>query len=344
MKNTKRGGSSLEMNQKKVLSPEELSNMSESGRLDIMLRSRLYSQSKSSGNNKLQMALPSNNMVTRHDNNKRRMSSSNPTTTAGTAQSNGSINNHNNSTKTNKDSKLSNGDNNGELKVPAPPAKKARPNDPELNAILSRTSLLTKEELDNMPSSSTLGGSSNSRGGQQLPKLKAAVTTGSNTQQQQQPTSAPPPVTPASTILGNGWSRKNPPSNNNKHMEDDDDDDDDDEMNMDDEYKRSPFYFLDRVKRGKKEDGFIYLRRLADQEVSPYNPYRLERVPHSMIDKNDYYTMSATGVTHFRDGEAGMYIHTVRAHTTSKHTEVEAPPLHSTELHFAKFTIHPVND
>ncbi len=29
----------------------------------------------------------------------------------------------------------------------------------------------------------------------------------------------------------------------------------------------------------------------------------------SMIDKNDYCTMSATGVTHLRDGEAGMYIY-----------------------------------
>lgn len=82
---------------------------------------------------------------------------------------------------------------------------------------------------------------------------------------------------------------------------------DDNQIEMDDSYKRSPFYFLDRIKRGKKEDGFIYLRRLIDSDVTPYNPYYLERVPHASIDKFDYYTMSAKGVTHFRNGEAGMF-------------------------------------
>lgn len=78
------------------------------------------------------------------------------------------------------------------------------------------------------------------------------------------------------------------------------------EGNAKEKYKKSPFYFIDKVKKGKMEDGFIYLNRVVENGVVPYNPYHLERVSHSEINKNDYYTMSAKGVTHFKDGEAGM--------------------------------------
>ena len=63
----------------------------------------------------------------------------------------------------------------------------------------------------------------------------------------------------------------------------------------------------ERVKRGKleKPDEFIYLNRVVQSDVAPYNPYYLEQVQHAQIVKTDYYTMSAAGVTHFVDGEAG---------------------------------------
>jgi hypothetical protein len=65
----------------------------------------------------------------------------------------------------------------------------------------------------------------------------------------------------------------------------------------------------DKVKKGKlsKPDEFIYLNRVVESAVAPYNPYYLEQVPHAGINKQDYYTMSAAGVTHFVEGEAGMF-------------------------------------
>ena len=51
---------------------------------------------------------------------------------------------------------------------------------------------------------------------------------------------------------------------------------------------------------------YVYLVPYQDETNEPYNPYKLQIVSHASIaDKPDYYTLSATGVTHFINGEAG---------------------------------------
>ncbi|EFC46212.1 axonemal dynein heavy chain [Naegleria gruberi] len=50
---------------------------------------------------------------------------------------------------------------------------------------------------------------------------------------------------------------------------------------------------------------YVYLVPYQDETNEPYNPYKLQIVSHASIaDKPDYYTLSATGVTHFINGEA----------------------------------------
>ena len=46
---------------------------------------------------------------------------------------------------------------------------------------------------------------------------------------------------------------------------------------------------------------FVYLRRL-DLDKSSYNPYALEVVPFNAVESDDFYTMSASGLTHYKDG------------------------------------------
>ena len=61
--------------------------------------------------------------------------------------------------------------------------------------------------------------------------------------------------------------------------------------------------FIEAVRRNPASLEFVYLVTVED-DPSIYNPYRLEIVDHSEIRPNDYYTMSASGVTHFMDGVA----------------------------------------
>ncbi|KAG2381746.1 hypothetical protein C9374_006130 [Naegleria lovaniensis] len=69
--------------------------------------------------------------------------------------------------------------------------------------------------------------------------------------------------------------------------------------------KKSPMWFIDRVKKNPSSMEYVYLVPLQEDTTEPYNPYKLQIVPHAFInDKIDYYTMSASGVTHFINGEA----------------------------------------
>lgn len=50
---------------------------------------------------------------------------------------------------------------------------------------------------------------------------------------------------------------------------------------------------------------FIYLNAASINSPGyTGNPYDLEIVPHGSVDKDDFYTMSALGVTHFHKGNA----------------------------------------
>ena len=70
-------------------------------------------------------------------------------------------------------------------------------------------------------------------------------------------------------------------------------------------YEASPFAFIDKVKRNPDTLEFVYLNNvLEDPTRDAYNPYSLMIVSHSERNPHSYYTMSASGVTHFIGGEA----------------------------------------
>ena len=55
---------------------------------------------------------------------------------------------------------------------------------------------------------------------------------------------------------------------------------------------------------------FVYLRPYlpdalapVSERLTPLNPYHIEVVPHSMVDQQNYFTMSSFGVTHFVNGQ-----------------------------------------
>lgn len=56
----------------------------------------------------------------------------------------------------------------------------------------------------------------------------------------------------------------------------------------------------------KQTNEFVYLVRADRGPKATYNPYDLEIVPYSKVDKNDYYTMSSAGVTHFIGDSTGL--------------------------------------
>lgn len=61
--------------------------------------------------------------------------------------------------------------------------------------------------------------------------------------------------------------------------------------------------YLKALKENPFRQEFIYLT-LRDPDSLVYRPYDLRVVPHSDVDPNHFYTMSASGVTHILDGEA----------------------------------------
>jgi hypothetical protein len=70
--------------------------------------------------------------------------------------------------------------------------------------------------------------------------------------------------------------------------------------------RRGPFWWIDKLRKGEVvAQEFVYLNRVTEDEIAPYNPYNLEIVVHANIRPDDYYTLSATGVTHIMNGEAG---------------------------------------
>lgn len=64
-----------------------------------------------------------------------------------------------------------------------------------------------------------------------------------------------------------------------------------------------------RSLRSSDPDGarFVYLRRL-DRDPFTLDPYALAECPYEMLDLKDYYTMSALGVTHFREGQDVAFV------------------------------------
>lgn len=67
---------------------------------------------------------------------------------------------------------------------------------------------------------------------------------------------------------------------------------------------KSPFWFIEKIKKNPSSMEFVYLNKKKEQGAEPFNPYNLEIVPHSKINKDNYYTMSSKGVTHFQNGQA----------------------------------------
>jgi len=65
--------------------------------------------------------------------------------------------------------------------------------------------------------------------------------------------------------------------------------------------RKDPFWFIQRIKNHPTLE-FVYLNRVERSKTAPYNPYDLEIVPHHLANKDDYYTLSAQGVTHFKNG------------------------------------------
>eukprot|EP00033_Pygsuia_biforma_P005221 GCRY01005741.1.p1 GENE.GCRY01005741.1~~GCRY01005741.1.p1 ORF type:complete len:420 (+),score=56.62 GCRY01005741.1:165-1424(+) len=65
--------------------------------------------------------------------------------------------------------------------------------------------------------------------------------------------------------------------------------------------KTNPFWFIHNVvgKGGAATSEFVYLNSVSPPKSVDYNPYKLKIVPHSMVNKEDYFTLSASGVTHF---------------------------------------------
>lgn len=47
---------------------------------------------------------------------------------------------------------------------------------------------------------------------------------------------------------------------------------------------------------------FVYLTYASTHD---YHPYNLRIVPHAGVNSNDFFTLSAAGVTHFVNGVAG---------------------------------------
>ena len=131
---------------KRIRQPEDLSRLSETNRLADTLKARLYSQSKSAQNSKLQ----SNNA-------------------GGTKRKHQSTTGHNNTNNTN-------GNNNPSVQVPPIKKSKTITPDTELNAILNRSpiTLTSKEELASVAPQTTLLGSA--KGGLKLKPMDATIT------------------------------------------------------------------------------------------------------------------------------------------------------------------------
>ena len=60
----------------------------------------------------------------------------------------------------------------------------------------------------------------------------------------------------------------------------------------------------DLVRKGKNVQEFVYCVPI-DKDSAEHNPFNLSIVPHSMIDRLDFYTISSSGVTHFINEVAG---------------------------------------
>eukprot|EP00741_Cyanophora_paradoxa_P000409 tig00000404_g400.t1 len=71
--------------------------------------------------------------------------------------------------------------------------------------------------------------------------------------------------------------------------------------------RRDQFSFIyDVLSKAKSDTEFIYLNNVAyhAQKGGTWNPYNLEIVPFAKVNQSDYYTISASGVTHFVNGIA----------------------------------------
>lgn len=79
--------------------------------------------------------------------------------------------------------------------------------------------------------------------------------------------------------------------------------------------KQNPFNFIEAVQDGSADFlEFVYLNpRKSDDGDS--NPYNLEIVPVSEINRTDYYTLGISGVTHFREGSAEFSPVCLHAHS-----------------------------
>jgi hypothetical protein len=66
-----------------------------------------------------------------------------------------------------------------------------------------------------------------------------------------------------------------------------------------------PFTFINQLARGENAIEFVYLVTIENRGSAKYNPYQLKIVPHAEIDPDDFFTLSASGITHFVGGAAG---------------------------------------
>ena len=68
----------------------------------------------------------------------------------------------------------------------------------------------------------------------------------------------------------------------------------------------SPFYYIHKFRNAPDSKEFVYLSRGKGTRAKPANPYELVVVKHSRIDKNDYFTISSMGITHYCNGDISI--------------------------------------
>ena len=66
--------------------------------------------------------------------------------------------------------------------------------------------------------------------------------------------------------------------------------------------ERNPWVVLEKLRQRPERSEFRYMMMYKRDAFTPTNPYHLQVLPQGMIDRNDYFTLSLHGVTHYHKG------------------------------------------
>jgi hypothetical protein len=66
--------------------------------------------------------------------------------------------------------------------------------------------------------------------------------------------------------------------------------------------ERNPWAVLEKLRQRPERSEFRYMMMYKRDAFTPTNPYHLQVLPQDMIDRNDYFTLSLHGVTHYHKG------------------------------------------